>query len=108
MPEVMKGGSDQARTSKGSRKDHDHSLPTCPFILLRKSRKQSARDVATQASTSGRDGEEESDVNTFPQCGDVVEYPLSEAARVRMDDGREKGVGFIVGRNIGEPPGTFA
>ncbi|GAQ85839.1 DnaJ heat shock family protein [Klebsormidium nitens] len=66
----------------------------------KKSRKQTARDVAAGASTSGGDGDTGDDGPTFAQNGDVVEFPLSTAARERMNDGREKGVGFIVGRNI--------
>lgn len=57
--------------------------------------------MAAGASTSGSDRDEGNDGPAFAQNGDVVEFPLSPATRERMNDGREKGVGFIVGRNIG-------
>ncbi|KAL2635635.1 hypothetical protein R1flu_007114 [Riccia fluitans] len=37
---------------------------------------------------------------TEAQLGDVVEYSLSDAARAQHEDGRLKGVGLVVSRNI--------
>ena len=34
-----------------------------------------------------------------PLTGDIVEYPLSDLVKSELQDGREKGVGLLVGRN---------
>lgn len=62
----------------------------------RKTRKGDARQAAASApGAAGGDAGGAAEA----QLGDVVEYPLSEAARAFHNDGRLKGVGFVVGRN---------
>lgn len=60
--------------------------------VVRRSRKGDAREAAA-SGTSGGEKEE-------AQMGDVVEYPLSAAAQANHGDGRTKGVGLVVGRNL--------
>eukprot|EP00271_Cylindrocystis_brebissonii_P017649 TRINITY_DN4658_c2_g2_i3.p1 TRINITY_DN4658_c2_g2~~TRINITY_DN4658_c2_g2_i3.p1 ORF type:complete len:357 (-),score=50.70 TRINITY_DN4658_c2_g2_i3:172-1242(-) len=79
----------------------------------RKTRKGSARQAAATAMSTAdvldraevRSGDENGATgkNEGPRmavAGDVVEYPLSDAKRAHFDDGRMKGVGFLVGRNL--------
>ena len=42
---------------------------------------------------------EDDDVSEEPMTGDVVEYPLSDLVKADLQDGRERGVGLLVGRN---------
>ncbi|CAI5527226.1 unnamed protein product [Closterium sp. Naga37s-1] len=70
----------------------------------RKTRKGDARQAAAArwSSDSESEGEGEGEAEggvVEAVTGDVVEYPLSAAVRDRFDDGRIKGVGFVVGRN---------
>lgn len=74
----------------------------------RKTRRRDARDAAAGQSQQ-TDDEALSEENggaggvgggsREAQLGDVVEYPLSEATKSRLRDGRERGVGLVVGRN---------
>lgn len=41
----------------------------------------------------------ESDGGGEPMAGDLVEYPLSDVVKAELQDGREYGVGLLVGRN---------
>ncbi|GJP37929.1 hypothetical protein CLOM_g22378 [Closterium sp. NIES-68] len=67
----------------------------------RKTRKGDARQAAAVRWSSDSESESESEGDGVVEAvtGDVVEYPLSDAVRTRFDDGRLKGVGFVVGRN---------
>ncbi|CAI5472134.1 unnamed protein product, partial [Closterium sp. Yama58-4] len=68
----------------------------------RKTRKGDARQAAASRWSSDSESESESEAEARvveAVTGDVVEYPLSAAVRDRFDDGRIKGVGFVVGRN---------
>ncbi|CAI5476475.1 unnamed protein product [Closterium sp. Yama58-4] len=68
----------------------------------RKTRKGDARQAAASRWSSDSESESESEGEgriVEAVTGDVVEYPLSAAVRDRFDDGRIKGVGFVVGRN---------
>ncbi|CAI5490286.1 unnamed protein product, partial [Closterium sp. Naga37s-1] len=78
----------------------------------RKTRKGDARQAAATRWSSDSESEGEGEGQGAGAAGagvveavtgDVVEYPLSAAVRDRFDDGRTKGVGFVVGRNK-EPP----
>jgi curved DNA-binding protein CbpA len=67
----------------------------------RKSRKGDARSSA--AARSGSDYAPENGESVWgaeAQNGDVVEYPLSDAAKAQHQDDRLRGVGLVVSRNI--------
>ncbi|KAK9842878.1 hypothetical protein WJX74_003834 [Apatococcus lobatus] len=64
------------------------------FKPFTKSNKRTqARSSSAQVADSGL---EERHTDSLPAMGDVVEYPLRELER----DGRDKGVGLLVGRNM--------
>eukprot|EP00898_Chlorokybus_atmophyticus_P007228 jgi/Chlat1/7506/Chrsp61S07006 len=65
-----------------------------PYV--RKNRKTTARDAAAGSGNEDADAADDS----LPKAGDVVEYKLSELAQRKHNDGRLRGVAFLVGRNM--------
>ncbi|CAD7699107.1 unnamed protein product [Ostreobium quekettii] len=88
--EGMKSHMGASAGTGNSKRDWDEFKP-----FKRENHRTRARAAAREASS----GEKEV-VRRTAEAGDVVEYPLSDLVKDDLQDGREKGVGLLVGRNI--------